>query len=112
MHIENIPLLLSFSFPHFSNNCVNKHHCTDHTDDDDQRAEGSTQDPVCKPTPIANNMSCKEADTQPVPSTSGHSASLSVPSTSGHTSLPRAPPRKKKSVRTRQGSTSVTIYSR
>ena len=77
----------------------------------DEISESSTQDPVCKSTPIANDMSCKEPDSQSVPSTSGHSVSLSVPSTSGHTSLPRAPPRKKKSPRTRQGSTSVTVKS-
>ena len=77
----------------------------------DEISESSTQDPVYKSTPIANDMSCKEADSQPVPSTSGHSVSLSVPSMSGHTSLPRAPSRRKKSPRTRQGSTSVTVKS-
>ena len=51
----------------------------------DAISDSSTPDPVCNSTLIADDMISKAPDSQPVSSTSGHTASQLVPSTSGHT---------------------------
>ena len=98
----------------------------------DAISDSSTLVPVCKSTPIAIDMISKAPDSQPVPSTSGHTASQPVPTasgnnasqpmstTSGHsafppvpssigpTSAPKIPPRRKRTPKTNQSSASVS----
>ena len=54
-------------------------------------SDNSTSDPVCNSTPIADDMISRVPDSQPVSSTSGHTASQPVPSMSGHTASQPVP---------------------